>query len=105
MDEEAILLYTVNDKDDDGFPIETVKKTNVYVREKSATRTEYYEALRSGITVSMVLELRQEDWNQTKHISKNGKAAYADRVIYDGATYDIVRAFKDNKSMIELICK
>lgn len=105
MSEEAILLYTINGKDDDGFPVETVKKTNVYVREKSATRTEYYEALRSGITVSMVLEVRLEDWDQTKHITANGKAAYADRVIYDGATYDIVRAFRGDKSMVELICK
>lgn len=105
VDEEAVLIYTAYGKDDDGFPVEQTEEVSVYVREKSATRTEFYEALRSNITVAEVFEIRQEDWNLTRHLTANGKIAYADRIRYDGATYDIVRAFKNDKSMIEVTCK
>lgn len=105
MDEEAILIYTTNGQDDDGFPVETTEEVTVYVREKSATRTEFYEAMRSNIAVSAVFEIRQEDWRKTRHITANGKVAFADRLRYEGAVYDIVRAFKNDKSMIEVTCK
>lgn len=105
VDEEAVLIYTTYGKDEDGFPVERTEEVDVYVREKSATRTEFYEALRSNITVSEVFEIRQEDWNLTRHLTDNQKVAYADKVRYDGAVYDIVRAFKNDKSMIEVICK
>ena len=105
MDEKAVLIYTTHGKDADGFPVEQTEEVGVYVREKSATRTEFYEALRSNITVAEVFEIRQEDWNLTRHITANGKAAYADRIRYDGAVYDIIRAFKNDKSMIEVVCK
>lgn len=104
FDEEAIFLYVVNDKDEDGFPVEYTESVKMYVRPKSATRTEFYEALRTGITVSMEFECRIEDWELTKHITANGKAAYATRVQYDGATYDIIRTYRNDKSMISVIC-
>ena len=104
MTEEATLLYVTNTKDSDGFPVEHTESVTVSVREKSATRTEYYEALRAGKTVSMVLEVRQEDWELTRHQSENGRKAYATRAEYDGDVYDIVRTYKNDKSMIELIC-
>ena len=105
IDEEAVLIYEINGKDEDGFPVASTERVGVYVREKTATRTEFYEAYRSGITVSMVFEIRQEDWELTRHTTANGKKAYATRIEYDGGTYDIVRAWKNDKSMIELVCK
>ena len=104
VNEEAVLIYTVNGKDADGFPVAQNEELTVFVREKSATRTEFYEAARAGIAVSMVFEIRQEDWNLTKHITANGNPAFASKVRYDGGTYDIVRAYRNDKSMIELIC-
>ena len=104
MTEEATLLYVTNVRDADGFPVEKTERITVYVREKSATRTEYYESLRAGQTVSLVLEVRQEDWEQTRHKSENGHKAYATKAEYDGDVYDIVRTYKNDKSMIELIC-
>ena len=65
----ATLLYVTNVRDADGFPVEKTERITVYVREKSATRTEYYESLRAGQTVSLVLEVRQEDWEQTRNKS------------------------------------
>lgn len=103
MDEEAKLLIVTNEKDEDGFPVEKSIEIPAYVREKSATRTEFYEALRSGISIKTVLETRQEDWEQSAHMV-GGKKEYATQIRYDGSVYDIVRTYKNDKSMIEIVC-
>lgn len=103
MNEDAKLLIVTNEKDADGFPTESKKKIPVFVREKSVTRTEFYEALRSGISVKTVLETRQEDWELSAHMVA-GKKEYATQIEYDGSVYDIVRTYKNDKSMIEIIC-
>lgn len=103
MDEEANLLVIKNEKDEDGFAVEKEEKIPIYVMEKSAARTEFYEALRSGITVKMILETRQEDWELSAHMV-GGKKQYATQIEYDGAVYDIVRAYKTDRSMIEITC-
>lgn len=103
MDDEAKLLVVTNEKDEDGFPVEKKEEIPIYVNEKSATRTEFYEALRTGITIKTVLETRQEDWESSARMVGN-KKQYASQIEYDGAVYDIVRTFKNDKSMIEIIC-
>lgn len=103
MCEDAKLLIISNEKDGDGFPVEKRKEIPVFVREKSATRTEFYEALRSGIAIKIVLETRLEDWEMSAHMV-GGKKEYATQIEYDGSIYDIVRTFKNDKSMIEIIC-
>ena len=95
MDEEAVLITVTNGKDADGFPTETSSRETVFVRSKSATRTEFYDALRSGVHVKTVLEVRKEDF---------ALAPNATRIEYDGNTYDIIRTYSPDKSMIELIC-
>lgn len=104
MNEEAVLLYVTNGKNENGFPVQIREQFPVFVREKSATRTEFYEAFRSGITVARVFEIRLEDYNLTEHTTANGKKAYATQIVYDGGTYDIVRAYRKDKAMIELVC-
>lgn len=103
MDEDAKLLVVINSKDKDGFPVESKQEIPIYVREKSATRTEFYEALRSGITIKTVLETRLEDWELSAH-KVAGKKEYASQIEYDGSVYDIVRTYKNDKAMIEIIC-
>ena len=103
MDDEAKLLVITNEKDEDGFPVEKKEEIPIYVNEKSATRTEFYEALRTGITIKTVLETRQEDWELSARMVGN-KKQYASQIEYDGSVYDIVRTFKNDKSMIEIIC-
>lgn len=102
--ETAELIYVVHSQDADGFPTDTEQAIKVYVREKSVKRTEFYEAMRSGIVASIVFEVRQEDYDQTAHVTENGKRAYASKIRYDGAVYDIVRAYRNDRSMIELTC-
>lgn len=103
MDEEAVLLLVVNEKDADGFPKENKERIPVFVEEKSATRSEFYEALRSGINIKLVLELRQEDWELSSRM-ESGKKHYATQIEYDGDIYNIVRTYKSDKAKIELIC-
>lgn len=103
MSETAELITIVHGKDSDGYPVDTEKSLTVYVREKSVKRTEFYEAMRSGIVPQIVLEIRQEDFDQTAYI-QDGKKAYATKVRYDGAIYDIVRSYRNDRSMIELTC-
>lgn len=103
MNEEARLLVVTNTKDEDGFPIEKKSEIPIFVREKSATRTEFYEALRSGVSIKTVLETRLEDWEQSAHMVA-GKKEYATQIEYDGSVYDIVRTFRNDKAMIEIIC-
>ena len=103
MEEEAVLLVSENTKDKDGFPVSAATEIPIFVREKSAVRTEFYEALRAGVRVKTVLETRQEDWEQSAHLV-SGKKEYASQIWYDGAVYDIVRVYKNEKSMMEIIC-
>ena len=103
MPEKAYLLVVTNEKDDDGFPVETTKKIPVYVREKSATRLEFYEAMRSGLYVSRVFEVRVEDYELSAR-KVDGRKTYATQIEYDGETFDIFRTYKADKAMIQLIC-
>lgn len=102
--ETADLIYVIHGLDADGFPVDAEQTITVFVREKSVRRTEFYEAMRSGIVPQIVLEVRQEDYDLTAHITDAGKKAYASKVRYDGGTYDIIRAYKNDRSMIELTC-
>lgn len=103
MNEDAVLLVVTIEKDEDGFPTETEKEIPVYVREKSATRSEFYAALREGITVKTVFEIRIEDFEQSAYMV-GGKKEYATRIRHDGSTYDIVRTYRTGKAIMELTC-
>lgn len=103
MDEEATLLIVTIGKGTNGFPVESMEEIPVWVREKSATRTEFYEALRTGITIKTVFEMRQEDFELSAH-TVNEKKEYATRIQYDGCVYNIVRTYRTDRSMIEVMC-
>ena len=103
MEYEGELVYEVELKDRDGYPTKKTCNFPAILTEKSIKRAESYEALRSGITLTAVFETRQEDWETTRHLN-NGRPAYAEKVIIDGAEYEIVRTYKTGKSMIEIVC-
>ena len=103
MDEEAKLLIVTNSKDVDGFAVTKKQEIPIFVREKSTTRAEFYAALRADIQIKTVLETRQEDWEMSAHMVGK-KKEYASQIEYDGSVYDIVRTYKNDKSMIEIIC-
>lgn len=97
------LIWSEVTKDDDGFPVNKETAVEVYGREKSATRSEVYKAMRAGVTVQTVFEIRQEDWEETKH-TVDGKTEYARLAEYDGRKYDIIRTYRTGKSKIEVSC-
>lgn len=90
-------------KNENGFPELIQHEVEAYAEEKSVGRTEKYEAMRSGIDVSIIFSVRVEDWEMTRHIEA-GKPAYARKVLVDGCEYKIIRAFKKEKARIELTC-
>lgn len=103
LNEEAVLLIVTNSKDEDGYAVPEKQGIPIYVREKSVTRAEFYEALRSNVQIKIILETRQEDWELSAHMVGK-KKEYASQIEYDGSVYDIVRTYKSDKSMIEIIC-
>lgn len=103
LNEEATLLVVTNGKDGDGFPVTQKQEIPIFVRERSVTRAEFYEALRSGIQARIILEVWQADWELSAHTAGK-KKEYASQIEYDGAVYDIVRTYKNDKSMIEIVC-
>lgn len=100
---EVELIWEEITKDQDGFAVKKKRAVSAFAEEKTVKRSEAYEAMRSGVSVQTVLEIRQEDWEETMHIV-NGKKEYARKVQFDGCEYDIVRAYKKNKAKIELSC-
>lgn len=98
------LIWEEIGKDEDGFRMSRPQRRMVpIVQEKSVTRSECYESMRAGVSVKTVFEIRQEDWEDTRHMV-NRKPEYARKVVFDGAEYDIVRTYKVRKSTIEIVC-
>lgn len=100
---DAKLIWITRDKDKDGFPVETEHSIDIYAEEKSIVRTEFYEAMRSGVEVKVVLETRQEDYKLSLH-EVDGKKSFASKIRYDGQEYDIKRTYAAGKAKIELVC-
>ena len=99
----AKLRYQTETADADGFPVIATVETEVFIDVKSVKRTEYYKAMQSGMELSIVFELRTVDYDLTEHFVA-GKHLYADSVEYDSQIYDIIRTYKPNDEIIELIC-
>lgn len=99
----AVLIFTTKVPDDDGFDTESSTKIEVFVNKKSVTRAEFYTAMQSGIKPENVFEMRIEDWELSRHIDGE-KVLYADKVEYDGGTYNIIRSYEKGESIIELTC-
>lgn len=97
------LIWEEPEKDGDGFEQNRDHATEAYYKEKSITRAEAYESMRAGVSVQAIFEIRQEDWEETRHIV-DGKPEYARKVEHDGRRYDIKRTYKIGKSKIEVIC-
>ncbi len=97
------LVWEEIKKDEDGFPVTREHEIDAYAKERSITRAETYESMRAGVRVRIILEIRPEDWERTRHIV-NKKVEYARKVKVDGCEYDIIRAYKKGKASVELTC-
>jgi hypothetical protein len=98
---DAQLIYNdvVNNK-----PIEVT--TDTYAIESSVKGQGFQVAQVKGITNAIMLKVRAEDYEETRHIQQStGKASYATKINFDGAIYDIVWVYKNNNGWVELTCK
>ncbi len=101
---EAVLIWDDITQNEAGFPKRKSNTVEVYAEEKEIVRSEFYEAMRSGVSVKKVLSLRIEDYELSRHQDEEGRTAYADRIKYDDEYFRIIRAYKKGKSKIELTC-
>lgn len=103
--ETCNLIVITPGTDDSGFQkdIET-KIEDVFCEEYSIRMTEFYSSQASDIKPRIILELRVEDWDLSKHKVGN-KMEYASKVEYDECIYDVIRTFrpKNQKSKIQVV--
>lgn len=101
MECDATLIYKGTGTDDDGFDIESITGYEVYASVESVKRTEFYSAMQAGMKPAIMMSVRAEDYEQTKHIVDK-TAVYAQAVELDGAEYNIIRAYTADNGMVEL---
>ena len=73
------------------------KELQVFCSRKSAGRSEYYAAYAVGLKPKFVLEIDPMDWES---LTEQGE--YANKVIYKGAVYNILRDYQTDESSLEL---
>lgn len=100
---EVTLITEIVTKDSGGLPEKKSSEIVVYASEKSIVRTEFYQAMRSGITPKKTFELRQEDFALSGVKTKKGMI-YASKLLCDGVKYNVIRTYQKGKSKIELVC-
>lgn len=101
--DEEITLITV-------IPEETEikeKRIGVFATRISTTRSEFYEAYRSGLDAKWIFSLNHDDYELSRDIIESGTEAFATMIEYNGATYEVIRVFWDGKgdSDVELVVK
>lgn len=107
MNNELIKLVTVMEcgEDKKGLGKErTEKEIEIFADVKSVGRTEYYEALRSGMDLKIIFTVNPDDFKLGDVISNNKKIS-ASKVVYDDETFSIKRTYTSDMSSMELMCE
>lgn len=86
------LISVKTEQDEDGFQKNIETENEVYADIRSTTRSEFYDAMRSGIAVSIMIKISAHDYNNERLL------------IYDDERYEVVRAYKTDLDHIELSC-
>lgn len=80
-------------KNENGFKVKTEPgKEEVYCGVKSATRTEFYNAMKAGVRIVCVFVLAYDDYADQRHLE------------YDGKKYKVERVYRTSEYYIELSC-
>lgn len=88
----ANLISITTAYNENGVPIPTETRTEVFVNVKSATRSEFYSALQAGMTISKVFTMMLCDYDGQKIIE------------YDNKKYNITRTYSKDNELLELNC-
>lgn len=111
MCNELIELVTVlgSETDADGFRTEEkINKESVFADIKSVGRTEYYEAVRSGMKVNIIFVVDPDDFKLSEReitVDGESKKVKATKIIHDGTTYLIHRTFVTDSGRMEITCR
>lgn len=101
---QVTLITQTVEKDPGGLPFKSeAKETTVYAEEKSVVRSEFYQAMRAGITPKIVFEVRQEDF-ELSAVKTDKETIYPTGLISEGTKYGIARTYRKGKSKVELTC-
>lgn len=104
-DDVVILMTVVENRDEKGFVNgEDIARTEVFADVKSAARSDYYEALRSGHKVKVAFVVDLDDF-KTACITNDGKKKRVSIVEHEGITYRIIREYKLPDNNLELTCE
>lgn len=86
------LIAESTSQDEDGYQIATETATEIYADVKSVKRTEFYDALRSGITETAVFTIFIHDYDKQRLID------------YNGIRYKVERVYQTGLDRAELTC-
>lgn len=101
---DVALLTTVTGatRDTDGYKTApTESGITIFCKIKTATRSEVYEALRSGLKVQMVAVVNADDYN-AGIVTVSDKKIKPSLLTFDGTDYAIVRAYQKDDITMEL---
>ena len=87
------LIKEKYDFDEIGNHISDKEKTEVFCKEKSVSRSEFYNASIAGLKPSIVFIVKLVDYNNET------------KVEYDNSIYNVIRTYKINSEEIELVCE
>lgn len=90
--ETAELVSVTETKDLDGYPILKERKNEVFVDIQSVRRIEFYDAMRTGLDLSIVFVVRACDYEGEKLIN------------YENKRYKVERAYTKDGELFELNC-
>ncbi len=104
MQNEAVSLVTETlTADGDGFDSREETLTEVFAQVKSVRQSEFYEAARDGINVQAVAVVNEDDYQAAVLTDPDtGRKIKPSKVVYDGTSYKIVRAYRTDKKKTEL---
>lgn len=86
------LIAETTAQDADGYQTVTETATEIYADILSVKRTEFYEALRSGITAAIVFRVFAHDYDGQRLVD------------YCGIRYKVERAYQTTLDRTELTC-
>lgn len=90
MDEITLISVTKTD-DDDGYVTETETTREVFCTfAQGINRTEFYEGLKAGVSLSASVELWQDDYENETVCE------------FDNVRYNVVRVYETGKGTVEL---
>lgn len=89
----ATLIAITTTENNIGDSIESEVESEVFVNEKSVTRSEFYQAAQTDFRPETVLEIRTEDYSKQSMID------------FSGIRYRIIRYYSKNQEITELVCE